>query len=198
LTIALNFEHVQAWVVAHEIPQRVVGLAALNGVRTLSVSESRCEQLIRDHDLSDEVLFGKRIGRKILHGGSGTAGMWERVETSAAFDQIPQEIAVALKSLELRPHVSIHAGKMQIALHYRGIKLGGVNRSHRHFYVSDGVVIRDEFARHLSAKGFTLIRKPSGHHEHSWWQLSWGRVEDFVGAIYEAQGVVDRALLVEQ
>lgn len=196
LRTSLGSDKIRPWVVAHEIPSAVRLLAEARGVRTLGISEARCEELIAEFSLGSDIMLGPRIGGKILHGGTGLAGMWQRVENTVAFGELPTQTALSLRTLEKHRDLSFHSGKMQIALHYRGVKLGGINRSHKHFYISDGVVVRDDFAASLSNLGFILKRKPSSQHEHIWWQLSWDRVEDFVAAIALARQVVDQALRI--
>ena len=96
---------------------------------------------------------------------------------------------------------SVRAGTSQIVLHYRGIKVGGLNRRERggHTYVSTGVVLSAEHEAELDRNQFfRMTRNTTGMHDHVWWELRWN------GSEYARQSnkvfryffkVIDEALL---
>jgi len=196
LSVLLDGATVTPWVVAHEIPTRVAEHAAIAGVKTLAISNASCEQLMMARGLCERDLLGDRRAPGVLHGGSGKAGLWETVDNEEAFRDMPDSMASLLRQLESAPHFIAQSGKMQTAIYYRGVKLGGVNRMHRHCYVSEGVVLRNEFAEFLLQHGFQRKRKTqaSSSHEHIWWQAPWQHSVQFGSALQQAQLVVDRSL----
>jgi hypothetical protein len=190
------------WVVAHEIPNAVAILAASRGVRTLAADQARCEALIRDRGLTEADLLGARREGGVLHGGGAKGGLRSPVDNSVAFLSMPDEIAAFLTQLEKTPFVDVRSGGMQTVIHYRGVKLGGVNRKHRGGvgYISEGVVLHEAFVEHLHRLGFRRMTKTqvdSGH-EHIWWEISSTRTDEFEEATRLAREVVDRALHIEQ
>lgn len=188
------------WVVAHEIPEAVAILAESRGVRTLAADQARCDALIRDRGLTEADLLGARREGGVLHGGGAKGGLRRPVDNLVAFLSMPNELAAFLTELENTPFVEVRSGGMQTVIHYRGIKLGGVNRVHRGgvAYVSEGVVIRNEFAMQLASLGFRrMTKRQSGSaHEHLWWEISCHEVPPIRRAIELAGETVDRALRV--
>lgn len=188
------------WVVAHEIPDAVAILAASRGVRTLAADQARCEVLIRDRGLTEADLLGARREGGVLHGGGAKGGLRASVDNSVAYLSMPAELAAFLMELEKTPFVDVRSGGMQTVIHYRGIKLGGVNRVHRGgvAYVSEGVVIRNKFAMQLASLGFRrMAKRQSGSaHEHLWWETSCHEVAPIRRAIELAEETVDRALRI--
>lgn len=186
------------WVVAHEIPDRVTQRAESMGVRTRAVSFQECEILMGSRGLGEKELLGDRRAVGILHGGAGKGGVWRDVENGEAYTEMPQQVVVVLRRLEKRSHFLVRSGAMQTVLHYRGVKLGGVNRKHRGGcgYISEGVVLRSEFATFLRELGFQRMTKTqgSGTHEHIWWEIPFRGAEGFERAVIGAQDVVDRSL----
>lgn len=186
------------WIVAHEIPPAVDNEAKVSGVKVLPISYARCEELIAAHDLSDQILLGDRRAAGVLHGGTGTAGLWETIDNRIAFSELPPSSAAMMQRLQRQDHLQVQSGKMQIALYYRGVKIGGINRKHKHCYISEGVVLRSSFQDRLASLGFRRRSKTSGvgSHEHVWWQLPLNQPKEFESALSEAIRVVDLALLL--
>jgi hypothetical protein len=189
-------------VVAHEIPGEVANLAASHGVRLLALDPTRCEALIRNHGLTDADLLGPRRTGGVLHGGGAKGGLRNPVDNAVALRAMPDGIAAFLTQLESTPLVEVRSGGMQTVIHYRGVKLGGVNRVDRGgvAYVSEGVVVREEFVAQLTKLGFQrkTKRQRGSAHEHVWWEISVQEVAAARRAIELARAMVDRALRVEE
>lgn len=198
LSALLDGATVTPWVVAHEIPTRVAERAASAGVKTLAISFASCEKLMMARGLGERDLLGDRRAAGVLHGGSGKAGLWETIDNEEAFSGMPASTASLLRQFERAAHFIVQSGRMQTAVYYRGVKLGGVNRKHRHCYVSEGVVLRNEFAEFLSHHGFRRKCKTqaSSSHEHIWWEVPWQHSVQFSSALQQAQLVVNHSLRV--
>lgn len=191
-----------AWVVAHAIPSDVAEYAGTAGVRTRAISMIQCDEFIGKRGVTEADLIGKRREAGVLHGGGGKRGLRRPVDNAEAFRQMPTGMASLLRELERAPHFEVHSGGMQTVIHYRGAKLGGVNRSHRGgvAYLSEGVVLHEGFAEQLRRLGFRRMTKTQADtgHEHIWWETSSTRTEEFAEAIRLSREVVDRALRIEQ
>ena len=198
LSALLDGAPVMPWVIAHELPTQVAEQAAIAGVKTLGISLAKCETLMMARGLDERDLLGDRRIAGVLHGGSGKAELWESVDNEEAFSEIPATMTSLLRQLERAAHFIVHSGRMQTAVYYRGVKLGGVNRKHRHCYISDGVVLRNEFVEFLLHHGFRRKCKTqaSSSHEHIWWQGPWQHSVQFGSALQRAQLVVDHSLRV--
>jgi hypothetical protein len=198
LSALLEGATVMPWVIAHEIPTRVAEHAVSAGVKTLAISFAKCETLMMARGLDERDLLGDRRIAGVLHGGSGKAGLWETIDNEEAFSGMPATMASLLLQLERTPHFIVQSGRMQTAVYYRGVKLGGVNRKHRHCYISEGVVLRDEFIDFLSHHGFRRKCKTqaSNSHEHIWWEVPLQQSVQFGSALQQAQLVVDQSLRV--
>jgi hypothetical protein len=202
LTQMLDGATVIPWVVAHGIPSDVADYAGTAGVRTCAISTIRCDEIIKKRSITEADLIGKRREAGVLHGGDGKGGLRRPVDNAEAFGQMPAGVASLLRALESVPHFEVRSGGMQTVIHYRGVKLGGVNRSHRGgvAYLSEGVVLHAAFSEQLRRLGFRRMSKTqagSGH-EHSWWETSSTRTEEIEQATRLAREVVDRALRIEQ
>lgn len=200
LKILLDGAVVKPWVVAHKIPPEVEEYAIKSGTRTLEISISKCEELIRKYNLSEADLFGARREKGVLHGGSG--GVRNIRPNKEVYKILPQEVARVLKSIEKHPHCNVLSGAMQTVIHYRGVKLGGYNRTDRggHGYITEGVVLNDEMMKQLENLGFRKMTKTqkSSNHEHIWWEISSKYIEQFSKAIEAAKKVVDRSLNINE
>lgn len=185
------------WVVAHEIPAPIHAQADSLGVRTLAVSIPDCARLMAAANLGERDLLGARRAAGILHGGAARAGVHRDVGNEIAYAALPRAMAEVLRGLEQRAHFLVRSGAMQTVVHYRGVKLGGVNRAHRGGvgYIAEGVVLREEFASLLRSFGFQRMTKTqTGGHEHIWWEIPVREAASFERAIDAARDVVDRAL----
>jgi len=191
-----------AWVLANEIPGDVVAFGSRFGVRTRAVSVKECEELARAYGLSERDLLGIRRAEGVLHGGSGSGGVWRSVANVEAYTEMPHQMVAVLRNIEALDHFMIRSGAMQTVIHYRGVKLGGVNRKHGggHGYISEGVVLRSDTAMLLERLGFTRKAKiqAGSDHEHIWWQVPIQETVPFDQALHHAVDVVDRSLGVTE
>ncbi|MDH4565940.1 DUF91 domain-containing protein [Pseudomonas sp. BN414] len=196
LSALLDGAAVMPWVVAHEIPNQVAEQAENSGVKTLAISYSKCEALMLARGLGEKDLIGERRAAGVLHGGTGKSGLWEAIDNEGAFSEMPHATASLLRGLERTMHFIVQSGRMQTAVYYRGVKLGGVNRKHRHCYISSGVVVRSDFTEFLSRHGFRRKCKTqaSSSHEHIWWDVPLQNSIEFGLALQQAKLVVDRSL----
>lgn len=202
LKILLDGAVVKPWVVAHKIPPEVEEYAIKSGTRTLEISISKCEELIIKYKLSPADLIGERREKGVLHGGSGGVRKIKIRPNREVYKILPQEVARVLKSIEKHPHCNVLSGAMQTVIHYRGVKLGGYNRTDRggHGYITEGVVLNRKSRTQLENLGFRKRTKTqkSSNHEHIWWEISSKYIEQFAKAIQAAKKVVDRSLNINE
>ena len=166
---------VTAMVIANEASHRMVEFAEEGGVRVKTISERRLGELGKQIGLSESDLLGDRRKHGVLYGG-GT-GLRTTVPLQEALAGCPKQIRRLVQSLRANFSCSrFSAGTSQIVLHYRGIKVGGLNRRERggHTYVSTGVVLsaEHEVALHDN-RFFRSSRSTTGKHEHIWWERQW-------------------------
>ena len=166
---------VTAMVIAQEALSRTADFAERRGVRLKTISESLLHETARQIGLSKADLLGDRRKAGVLFGG-GT-GLRTSVPLYSALAECPEPIRRLVESLDAGvKHARFNAGTTQIVLHYRGIKVGGLNRRERggHTYVSTGVVLSSEHEGTLGRNRFVRMRRnTTGTHEHIWWELSW-------------------------
>lgn len=195
LTKMLDGQEVQPWVVAHDLHASLVECATDQRVRCKALPIGFCEQLALRAGLSELDLIGNRRRPGILHGGSGKPGVWELVDLEPALAQLDAKTCRKLRELSSTPHLELRCGRMQIVLMYRGVKIGGVNRSHRHFYISEGAVLNSAHEGALISLNFFKKSKPqTGGHEHVWWQAPLSNAEGFEGALQRSIQTIDHAL----
>lgn len=167
--------NVTAMVVANEASHRMVEFARKGGVRVKTISERRLGELAKQIGLSESDLLGDRRKDGVLFGG-GT-GLRTTVPLREALAECPEQIRRLVQSLGADFSCSrFSAGTSQIVLHYRGIKVGGLNRRERggHTYVSTGVVLSAEHKGVLRDNRFCRTsRSTTGKHEHTWWERRW-------------------------
>ena len=165
----------KAMVIANETSARMVNFAEKKGVCVKVISESRLSELAKQIGLSESDLLGDRRKDGVLFGGG--SGLRTSVPLKAALSECPKPICSLVNSLDAAfRHSRFLAGTSQIVLHYRGIKVGGLNRRERggHTYVSTGVVLSAEHKVALDGnRFFRMTRNTSGKHEHIWWELRW-------------------------
>lgn len=200
LVEVFGHEQIIPWIVAHEISESLSELAVTRTVRTLELTRDRCTELATLHRIDESVLLGARRSPGILHGGATSGGLWEVIPNRDAFREMPVELAKLMCDMEGWDQVNTISGRMQSAIHYRGVKLGGVNRKHKHSYVSDGVVLDTQFEDQLARLGFRRTPKTQSgsKHEHIYWKCPMGFIDEFREAIQLTRKVVDRALRVAQ
>ena len=122
-------------------------------------------------------LLGNRLTNGVLFGGGSGTGLRTSVPLHSALAECPNPIGRLVESLEAQiKHARFNAGTTQIVLHYRGIKVGGLNRRDRKgcSYVATGVVLSPQHEEALARNRFVrMSRNTTGKHEHVWWDLSW-------------------------
>ncbi len=167
--------HVTAMVIANESSPRMIEFAKEVGVDVETISESQLSELGNQIGLSESNLLGDRRKDGVLYGG-GT-GLRTTVPLQEALAECPDAIGRLVRSLGASYQGSrFSAGKSQIVLHYRGIKVGGLNRRERggHTYVSTGVVLSSDHEVALDKnRFFRTSRNTTGMHEHIWWERRW-------------------------
>jgi hypothetical protein len=186
------------WVVAHGIPDKVANRAKEMGVSIKAIPLKMCAEIAERQGILDADLIGKRKDGSVISGGGSKRGLRNLVPNEKAYASMPINIADLLRKAEIRPHVDIASGGMQTVIHYRGVKIGGVNRKHRGgvAYISFGVVLTPEHEKRLSRLGFVAMTKTqnSSKHEHVWWEISWFQSSNFFHAVEDAMVLIDKAL----
>ena len=170
-------KYVAAMVIAQEAHPRTTDLAKRSGVRFKAISEEQLHELARQIGLSESDLLGDRRENGVLFGGGNGTGLRTSVPLDQALAECPDPIRRLVESLEATvKHARFNAGTTQIVLHYRGIKVGGLNRRDRRgcSYVATGVVLSPQHENILARNRFMrMTRNTTGKHEHVWWDLSW-------------------------
>ena len=188
------------WVVAHDIPDDVSAYANRYGCELVRCRSNGVTRFIRERGLTEADLLGVRRAAGVLHGGGAKGGLRHPVSNEEAFGVMPADVGKLLTIVAATPHFEVRSGGMQTVIHYRGVKLGGVNRKHRGGvgYISEGVVIDAGLAAQLADCGFRRMTKvqSGSSHEHVWWEVSWSQVDAIKLAIERARATVDRALRV--
>ena len=167
--------NVAAMIIANEASPGMVETANGYGVCVKTYSESQLRELASQIGLSDSNLLGVRRKDGVLFGG-GT-GLRTTVPLHAALSECPMPIRHLVGTLDAAYTKSqFSAGTSQIVLHYRGIKVGGLNRRERggHSYVSTGVVLSADHEEALDEhRFFKMSKSTTGKHEHIWWERRW-------------------------
>lgn len=176
LSMAIG-KYVAAMVIAQEAHPRTVDLANRRGVRFTAISEERLYDIAKKTGLSESDLLGDRRKNGVLYGGGSGSGLRTSVPLHDALAECPNSIRRLVDSLEEKiEHARFNAGTTQIVLHYRGIKVGGLNRRDRKgcSYVATGVVLSPQHENILAVNRFVrMTRNTTGKYEHVWWDLSW-------------------------
>ena len=186
------------WIIANEIPETTVNYANKNKVRTLEITTEKCFEVMRKKKITARDLFGKRLGKGVLHGGSGGVRKNSITDNKEVFKEVGSEIAKVLRSIDRKRGVEMFSGGMQTTVIYKGVKLGGYNRKHRggHAYITDGVVINTYTEKNVERLGFRRMAKSqkTSSHQHVWWELSAKNIGAFEAAIELAIDIVDETL----
>jgi hypothetical protein len=187
---------VQGWVVANEIPEQTDNYARDNGVRTLAIPENNYPAIMAASGISEKELLGKRVEAGILIGG-GVQSFRKNEE--------PLEDAVSELRADLRTYVmqqlstgtfEFQSGKMQIAIIYRGVKIGGINRGHKHNFISSNIILDGADEAVLANNGFVRITKTqaSSTHIHVYWKNRIDDVEALNNVLAHFSASIDRRL----
>ncbi|MEP3686349.1 MAG: endonuclease NucS domain-containing protein [Sulfitobacter dubius] len=192
--------NVQGWVVANEIPEQTDSYAKDNGVRTLAIPEKNYPAIMAVSGISEEELLGKRVEAGILIGGG---------VQSFRKNGVPLEDAVAELNADMRAYVmhqhhagtfEFQSGKMQIAIIYKGIKIGGINRGHKHNFISSNIIVDGADEAILTNNGFVRITKTqvSSSHVHVYWKNRIDDVEALDNVLMHFSASIDRRLFAAQ
>lgn len=194
----LDGSAITPWVVAHDISIRTERRAAESGVRVLALSLQKCAAIAENRGITERDLLGQRWDGTVISGGGAKRGLRHPVPNEEAYAKMPPTMAGWLRKLEHDTHMDVASGGMQTVLHYRGVKLGGVNRTSRGgvAYIASGVVLAPSHEQALHELGFRRMTKTQrgSSHEHIWWEILSSRVESFARAIDNACALVDRTL----
>lgn len=184
------------WVVANEIPKYTEIYASNRDVRTRTIAEKDYPLIMEASGISERDLLGKRQEAGVLIGGG---------VQSFRKNAMPLEDAVAELSADLRSYVmklqrtgsfAFQSGKMQIVIIYRGVKIGGINRGHKHNYISSNIVLDEKDEAALVSHGFERITKTqaSSSHVHVYWKNKIDNVEALQGVLAHFSVSIDRRL----
>lgn len=186
------------WVIANEIPEATVNYAIKHKVRTLEITTEKCFEVMRKKEITASDLFGKRLGKGVLHGGSGGVRKNLITDNKEVFKEVGNEIAKVLRSIDGKRGVKMFSGGMQTTVIYKGVKLGGYNRKHRggHAYITDGIVINTKIEKNVKRLGFKRMVKSqkTSSHQHIWWELPSKNIQAFEDAVVLAIDIVDETL----
>lgn len=185
---------VMAMVVAHEIPGDVAQAAFANGVTVRAIPVSDCRNVMSNHGITDQTILRQaRRVRTVLQ----SAGTRPRapITNEEAYRQLPPTIRSFVSTLETAPKYLVVSGGMHSLIHYRGIKVGGVNRvSPKSFFISSGLVVSDAIEQRLQRFNFRYCSKHVPNGEHSWWQSDFEQVETWRGGLAVIQELIDETL----
>lgn len=186
------------WVVAHEVPDSVSKYATAHDVRCREVAIKDCQAVIVKYHVLESELFGVRKQPGVLSGGEGKRGLRGHIPNEEAYREMAKPMVEYLETLERRVGYEITSGGMQTVVHYKRVKLGGINRKHRDgvAYIATGVVLGVDDEDALANWKFRPMEKrQSGSREtHVWWEVPSIEVASFAQAIERFSLVVDRAI----
>lgn len=162
---------VYGWVVANKISDAALSLAATEGVRTLYVPEMDYMSILAKKGISEELLFGDRVQPGVLMGGGVQKFNSTISDLDVVAERLPEVTGGYLRELLSRSGISFTHGKLQTAIIYKGVKIGGVNGLH--FFVSTNIVTDQKDEAVLQGSGFVRRQKTqaSSSHMHVYWTL---------------------------
>lgn len=165
---------VQGWVVANEIPEQTATYARQKHVRTLAIPEYKYAAIMAASGVSEEELLGQRIQAGTLIGGGVQSFQKNSVPLEAAVRELNPELrSFVMQELKLGTFY-FNSGKMQISIIYKGVKIGGINRGHKHNFISSNIVLNDLDRAVLAENGFirTTKTQKTSSHTHVYWKNS--------------------------
>jgi hypothetical protein len=185
------------WVVAHDIPPSIRKRAETEGVRTTSISLETCENLMTHLGMSEGDLLGDRLVPGVLAGGGVRCAKGSSVAFEVAMSSLPALTSSLIRELITKPFYESASGKMQTIITYRGIKLGGFNRTHKHFYLCGGLILSADQRSFLKENRFVYKTKTqaSSSHEHDWWQSKLEDIAAIQTAIQYFSRFIDNVLM---
>ncbi len=172
---------VQGWVVANEIPEQTDTYARSNLVRTLAVPERDYPEIMNASGISEVELLGKRVEAGVLIGGGVQFFRRNGVTLEDAIAELSADMQAYVMDLRHAGTFEFQCGKMQIAITYRGVKIGGINRGHKHNFISSNIILDRLDEEVLINNGFVRMAKTqaSSTHMHVYWK---NRIDD-LGAL---------------
>ena len=197
IRIKIKKTDVVPWVIANEISLSTNTYANSFAVKTLAIPLTKIYQVIKKKNIPASDLKIGRLGKGVLHGGTGGVRANRLVDNEEIFRTINPDVAHILREINTIAGIEMTSGAMQTSIKYKGIKLGGYNRKHRggHAYISTGVIINREIEFLLKTLNFTRETKTQegSSHEHAWWELKSDHIKSFPIAIGAAIDIVDDA-----
>ena len=182
------------WIVANEISSRLHVAAQAAGVRTLAIAES---------DLFSRSAVCKLNGpRKTgdgIFGGETKHGLRNVIDEAIAYEQLPTiEFKKSYNTLKAIPKLHMASGLMQTVIKYRGIKIGGINRTTKggHFYISNGLVLTAETQAILLRYGGRRDEGKQAHktHKHVFYEFTKHQSTGFMLAVQHCIDIINQAL----
>lgn len=189
-------EVVQGWVVANEIPKQTDLYAMEKGIRTLAIPEQNYPAIMAASGVSEEDLIGKRVQAGILIGG----GVQSFPKNSVPLEEAVKELSADLRAYVMNQRsagkLEFQSGKMQIAIIYKGVKIGGINRRDKHNFISSNIILDGVDETTLADNGFARITKTqaSSAHMHVYWKNKINNVEALANVLVHFSASIDRRL----
>lgn len=189
---------VQGWVVSHGFKEYTMIYAQDKNIRTLAISEDRCAALIAENGLTEIELTGKRVLPGILIGGGVQTYKKNSVPHEIAVSELPQETASFLSLLLSNLSFTSASGKNQTTIVYKGIKIGGFNRSHKHVFITSALVLSRTDRELLIQNGFVERQKTqeSSSHVHVYWTNKLSAINEIRVVVEYFCAEIDRRLYV--
>jgi hypothetical protein len=184
------------WVVANDIPELTKRFAEQHGIRCRAVPFGQYDAIMQKAGLTEAELMGERVQQGILMGGGVQQFKANGVTFEEAASQLPEPTQAFVRRLAEVEYLSFSCGKMQMAIMFKGIKMGGFNRSHRHVFISSNIVLDVHDEDVLKANGFAMIRKTqeSSSHMHVYWKAGLSQVARTQRVIEHFCRSIDRRL----
>ena len=197
IRIKIKKTDVVPWIIANEISLSTITYANSFAVKTLAIPLTKIYQVIEKKNILASDLKIGRLGKGVLHGGSGGVRANQLVDNEIIFSEISPDVAHILREINTIDDIEMTSGGMQTSIKYKGIKLGGYNRKHRGgcAYISTGVIINKEIEFLLKTLNFTRMAKTQkgSSHEHVWWEVKSNHIKSLPIAIAAAIDIVDDA-----
>jgi len=159
----------KALIVAHNIPKKVADYASSFRVDTIAVPHDVCFDLMNRHGYTESKILLGPLRRTGVLQSSGTKPR-APIANEEAFQKLAPNLRTIVEELCADHRYTIVSGKMHTLIHYRSIKLGGINRlSPRQVFISSGLVISKDIELKLTSNGFRFEEKKTTTGRHSWW-----------------------------
>lgn len=184
------------WVVANSIPQQTKLFADENGIGCLAVPFDQYGAIMQQAGLTEPELMGERVQQGILMGGGVQQFRANAVTFDEAASLLPEPTQAFVRTLAQTEYFSFACGKMQMAIIFKGIKIGGFNRSHRHVFISSNIVLDAQDEAALDSNGFVMVRKTqeSSTHMHVYWKTGLTQIAGTQRVIEHFCRSIDRRL----